>query len=86
MNERKTTGEIERWFAERRELHAARERAGWEEYLRATQGCDEAHYGQSEALAWRRLRRALAEVAHLRRRDDFELDRALADTQMWLAS
>jgi hypothetical protein len=69
------------WYAERCTTHARRERAVWDEYLRMTKSCagDLELYTRSEPLAWRRLRRGLAEVAHLRRRDAFERDRALAD-------
>ena len=75
--------DAEAWYAERRDAHALRERDAWKEYLRMTQACagDLALYTRSEPLAWRRLRRALAEVAHLRRRDAFVRDRALAEQQ-----
>jgi len=36
-------------------------------------------YQQAEPLAWRRLRRQIAQLAHDRRRDEFERDRALAE-------
>lgn len=69
------------WYADRCGEHARRERTAWDEYLRMTKDCaaDPRLYADCEPLAWRRLRRALAEVAHLRRRDAFERDRALAD-------
>lgn len=69
-------------YHERALLHVEAEREAWREYLRTTRSCRGALYTQSEPLAWRRLRRRLAEVAHERRRDDFERDRALAELPM----
>ncbi len=67
------------WYAERCSVHKARERAVWDDYLRLTKGCagDLERYTRSEPLAWRRLRRDLTELAHLRRRDALERDRSL---------
>jgi hypothetical protein len=69
------------WYAARRTAHAVRERVAWDEYLRMSKGCagNLDLYVHAEPLAWRRLRRGLAEIAHLRRRDGFERDRALAE-------
>ena len=66
--------------ARRRDL-ARREQAVWDEYLRVSKGCagDLGRYERAEPLAWRRLRRRIAELAHDRRRDAFERDRALAE-------
>ena len=46
-----------------------------------TRGGDELGYETAEPFAWRRLRRGLAEIAHDRRRIEFELDRYLADAR-----
>lgn len=51
----------------------------WKEYLAMTRAGADA-YEQTEPFAWRRLRRSLAELAGERRRADFELDRALAES------
>jgi hypothetical protein len=75
----RTTDEIEAWFHERVERHEARQQEAWVEYLETTRRCPEHVYLQAEPLAWRRLRRRLAELAHDRRRDAFARDRALAD-------
>lgn len=72
--------DIERWFAERCERHDARERDAWDEYLRTTRMAPADVYDAAEPLAWRRLRRQLAELHHDRRRDAFERDRAVAET------
>ena len=63
----------------RRELDG-RERAAWDEYLGVSKGCagDLERYHRAEPLAWRRLRRALTDVAHERRRDAREQDRLRA--------
>ena len=55
-------------YAERRDAHDARERVVWNDYLRHTKGCagDLERYARSEPQAWRRLRRDLTELAHLR--------------------
>jgi hypothetical protein len=79
MAHRHTTDEIESWYAERLERHVAREREAWDEYLETTRRCPEHVYSQAEPLAWRRLRRRLAELAHDRRRDAFQRDRDLAE-------
>jgi hypothetical protein len=57
-----------------------RTRTAWTEYLSMTRGGARDVYEETEAFAWRRLRRGLAELAGERRRADFELDRALADS------
>jgi hypothetical protein len=75
----RTTDEIENWFSERVERHVAREHDAWLEYLETTRRCPQHVYAQAEPLAWRRLRRRLAELAHDRRRDAFERDRALVE-------
>ncbi len=79
---RTSTREIERWHAERSARHDAREREAWDEYLRTTRMSPEHAYEQSEPLAWRRLRRILAELHHDRRRDAFERDRAVAEPSL----
>jgi hypothetical protein len=79
MSRMRTPRDVESWFEQRHTEHAIREREAWDEYLRTTQACAESTYDQSEALAWRRLRRQLAGLAHDRRRDEFERDRALAE-------
>jgi hypothetical protein len=80
MAQRLTIPEIESWFAARlAELHQ-REQVAWQEYLDTLRPCGDANlYEQTEPLAWRRLRRTLASLAHDRRRDEFERDRALAE-------
>jgi hypothetical protein len=79
MAQHKTTHEIETWFRERLERLERLERETWSEYLETCRRCPEHAYAQAEPLAWRRLRRRLAELAHDRRRDAFERDRALAE-------
>jgi predicted component of type VI protein secretion system len=79
MAKHRTTDDIEAWFTFRVEEFAARERDAWEEYLRTIRGLDADVYQQSEPLAWRRLRRQIAQLAHDRRRDEFERDRAVAE-------
>lgn len=79
MTEHRTTDEVERWFADRVLEFAARERDAWEEYLTTIRGIDTDVYQQAEPLAWRRLRRQIAQLAHDRRRDEFERDRAVAE-------
>jgi predicted component of type VI protein secretion system len=79
MSQYRTTHEIETWFAGRMAEFAERERDVWEEYLRTIRGLDYAVYQQAEPLAWRRLRRQIAQLAHDRRRDEFERDRAVAE-------
>ena len=79
MAQRHTTDEIESWYRERVERHVTREREAWDEYLDTCRRCPQHVYAQAEPLAWRRLRRRLAELAHDRRRDAFERDRALAE-------
>ncbi len=75
------TPDVTAWYADRLAAHEDRERALWDAYLRVTKGCpgDLEGYLQAEPLAWRRLRRGLAELAHDRRRDAFERDRAAAE-------
>lgn len=79
MAQHRTTNDIETWYCERLERLVTREREAWDEYLETTRRCPEHVYSQAEPLAWRRLRRRLAELAHDRRRDAFERDRALAE-------
>jgi hypothetical protein len=87
MTEYHTADEVENWFAARVQELAARERDVWEEYLRTIRGIDTDVYQQAEPLAWRRLRRQIAQLAHDRRRDEFERDRAVAElTGLRLAS
>lgn len=74
-----TAREIDSWYAERSARHDAREREAWDEYLRTTRLAPDYAYDQAEPLAWRRLRRQLAELHHDRRRDAFERDRAVAE-------
>ena len=75
----RTISDIETWFASRVAEIASRERDGWVEYLRTIRDLDPDVYQQSEPLAWRRLRRTMAQLAHDRRRDEFERDRAVAE-------
>ena len=79
MPDARTITDVETWFSSRKEEIAGRERDGWEEYLRTTQGLNPDVYAQAEPLAWRRLRRGMAALAHDRRRDEFERDRAVAE-------
>jgi hypothetical protein len=51
----------------------------WNEYLAMTRAGTPGAYGQTEAFAWRRLRRDLAHITLERRRVDFEHDRQLAE-------
>ncbi len=76
-----TSPDVTAWYAERVAAHQARERELWDAYLRVTKGCpgDLERYLHAEPLAWRRLRRGLAELAHDRRRDAFARDRAAAE-------
>lgn len=53
----------------------------WNEYLAMTRGSTPDAYGQTEAFAWRRLRRELAHMTGERRRCDFEHDRELAESR-----
>ena len=76
-----TEQELRRQHAERAARLAARENQAWSEYLAMTRGGDELGYETAEPFAWRRLRRGLAEIAHDRRRIEFELDRSLADAR-----
>ncbi len=79
MSQNRTAHEIETWFASRMTEFAQRERDAWEEYLRTIRGIEYEVYQQAEPLAWRRLRRQIAQLAHDRRRDEFERDRAVAE-------
>lgn len=79
MAHNRTAHEIEAWFAGRMAESAQRERDAWEEYLRTIRGTEHDVYQQAEPLAWRRLRRQIAQLAHDRRRDEFERDRGLAE-------
>jgi hypothetical protein len=79
MAQRLTIPDIESWFAERLAELQQREQEAWQEYLDTLRPCDTDLYEQTEPLAWRRLRRTLANLAHDRRRDEFERDRALAE-------
>jgi hypothetical protein len=79
MPDGRTITEIETWFSSRMTEIAGRERDVWEEYLHTTQGLVPDVYAQAEPLAWRRLRRSMAALAHDRRRDAFERDRAVAE-------
>lgn len=79
MTEYPTANDVEARFAGRTQECASRERDAWEEYLRTIHGIDIDVYQQAEPLAWRRLRRQIAQLAHDRRRDEFERDRAVAD-------
>lgn len=86
MTDHRTANDVEAWFADRMQEFAARERVAWEEYLRTIRGIDTNVYQQAEPLAWRRLRRQIAQLAHDRRRDEFERDRAVAELNgLWLA-
>jgi hypothetical protein len=75
----RTITEVESWFAERLVELEAREREAWEEYLHTVRASEGTVYEQAEALAWRRLRRTMASLAHDRRRLEFERDRAVAE-------
>jgi predicted component of type VI protein secretion system len=79
MTDYRTADDVEAWFTGRMQEFAARERDAWEEYLRTIRGIDTDVYQQAEPLAWRRLRRQIAQLAHDRRRDEFERDRAVAE-------
>lgn len=79
MAAKRTISDIGPWFEARVQLQAEREAAAWAEYLRTVRAASSEIYEQSEPLAWRRLRRALAELSHDRRRLEFERDRALAE-------
>jgi hypothetical protein len=79
MTEYRTANDVEAWFTGRIEEIAARERDAWEEYLTTIRGIDTDVYQQAEPLAWRRLRRQIAQLSHDRRRDEFERDRAVAE-------
>jgi hypothetical protein len=67
----------------RAQLARVDERIGtaWNEYLAMTRAGAPAAYTQTEAFAWRRLRRSLAELAAERRRLEFELDREIAESR-----
>ena len=79
MTQYRTADDVEAWFAGRAVEIAARERDAWEEYLNTIRGIQIDVYQQAEPLAWRRLRRQIAQLAHDRRRDEFERDRAVAE-------
>ena len=79
MTQYRTADDVEARFASRVVEIAARERDAWEEYLNTIRGIDTDVYQQAEPLAWRRLRRQIAQLAHDRRRDEFERDRAVAE-------
>ncbi len=79
MPEPRTLSEVENWFTTRLQEIAAREREAWDEYLLTIRGVASDVYEQSESLAWRRLRRTMAQLAHDRRRHEFERDRAVAE-------
>jgi hypothetical protein len=79
MTKYRTANEVEGWFAGRVLELAARERDAWEEYRVTISGIDTDTYQQAEPLAWRRLRRQIAQLAHDRRRDEFKRDRAIAE-------
>ena len=82
-----TEQEIRRRHAERLERLARRESEAWREYVDCLRGVDPLGYEMAEPMAWRRLRRRLAELAFDRRREEFELDRALvADSGLRKAS
>jgi hypothetical protein len=51
----------------------------WNEYLAMTRAGAPGAYAQTEAFAWRRLRRDLAHLHGERRRVEFEHDRELAE-------
>ncbi len=80
MDAKSSTAEIECWFAGRVEELAGLEREAWDEYLTTIRGAHDGAYDQAEPLAWRRLRRQIAQLAHDRRRDEFERDRRVAET------
>ena len=79
MTEHRTADDVDAWFAGRMQEFAARERDAWDEYLRTIRGLETDVYQQAEPLAWRRLRRQIAQLSHDRRRDEFERDRAVAE-------
>jgi hypothetical protein len=79
MAQHRCVNDIEAWFRDRVARLECREREAWSEYLETCRRCPEHAYQQAEPLAWRRLRRCLAELAHDRRRDTFERDRAMAE-------
>jgi hypothetical protein len=79
MPEPRTPTDVENWFTTRMQEIAQRERGAWDEYLGTIRGLAAEVYDQSEALAWRRLRRTMAQLSHDRRRDEFERDRAIAE-------
>jgi hypothetical protein len=58
-----------------------RVRTAWTEYLAMTRASTARAYAETEAFAWRRLRRCLAELAGERRRIEFELDRQSAEAR-----
>ena len=58
-----------------------RTRTAWSEYLAMTRASAPQAYADTEAFAWRRLRRSLAELAGDRRRVEFELDRQHAESR-----
>jgi hypothetical protein len=58
-----------------------RVRTAWTEYLAMTRASAPRAYAETEAFAWRRLRRCLAELAGERRRAEFELDRQSAEAR-----
>jgi hypothetical protein len=78
---RPTEQELRRTYAERAARLAARENEAWMEYLAYIRAGEANGYESVEPFAWRRLRRALAELAHDRRRYEFELERALVDAR-----
>ena len=53
----------------------------WNEYLAMTRAGAPEAYAQTEAFAWRRLRRDLAQLTSDRRRVDFEHDRSIAESR-----
>ena len=73
--------ELRRRHASRAANLAARENEAWLEYLAHIQSGDTNAYETAEPFAWRRLRRALAELAQNRRLHEFQLERALADAR-----
>jgi hypothetical protein len=79
MPEPRTLTDVENWFVSRMQEIAERERGAWDEYLCTIRGIAVEVYDQTEALAWRRLRRTMAQLSHDRRRDEFERDRAMAE-------
>jgi hypothetical protein len=58
-----------------------RTRTAWSEYLAMTRASSPQAYVDTEAFAWRRLRRSLVELAGERRRVDFEIDRQHAESR-----